>query len=83
MKVYLYDTSSGIYQGEEFVADLSELKDGGATVMAPPTCDKGFVPRFDEGAEGWVMTPHTSKRLAELRSTRHTVNSAAQAARER
>jgi hypothetical protein len=76
MKVYFYDRESGIYQGEEFVADVTEVEDGGATVMAPPSCEKGFVPRFDEGGMGWIMTSHTSERLTQLRSVCHTVKSA-------
>jgi len=73
MKVYRYDTECGFYQGEEFVAELSEVEEGGVTVMAPPTCDKGFVPSFDEGKGNWIMTPQTCERLARLRSVYHTV----------
>ncbi len=77
MKVYRYDTRSGIYQGEEFVASLSEVEDGGATVVAPPPCEKGFVPSFDPRGRCWIMSRHDGKSggLAHLRSVRHTVNS--------
>ena len=79
MKVYRYDTECGVYQGEEFVADLSEVEEGGVTAMAPPSFEKGFVPRFDERKGGWIMTPHTcrSERLTQLRSICRVVKPAA------
>ena len=79
MKVYRYDTRCGVYQGEEFVTDLSEVAEGGVTVMAPPPCEKGFVPCFDEEKGGWIMTPHTcdGERFAQLRSICRVVKPAA------
>ena len=79
MKVYRYDKRCGVYQGEEFVADLSEVEEDGVTVTAPPPCDKGFIPHFDERKGGWIMTPHTceSERLARLRSICRVVKPAA------
>ncbi len=79
MKVYRYDTECGIYQGEEFVADLSEVEEGGFTAMAPPPWEKGFVPRFEEGKECWIMTPHTpvGEHLAQPRSICRVVKPAA------
>ena len=79
MKVYRYDTKCGVYQGEEFVADLSEVAEGGVTVTAPPTGEKGFVPRFDEGKGGWILAPHApvGDRTAALRTICRVVKPAA------
>jgi hypothetical protein len=62
MKVYFYDRESGIYQGEGFEEDHSDLENDGVIDIAPPTYDKGFVPRFDRQAGRWILTPASPRK---------------------
>ena len=60
MKIYLFSSETGIYQGEDF-ADAMPMKPGcylvppDATVIAPPSCGHGETPVFDAALERWEI----------------------------
>jgi hypothetical protein len=57
MKAYLYNTESGLYEGEVFEkSDLLQHKDG-ITPVAPPDYDRGQVPVFDLQKSSWTVIP--------------------------
>lgn len=53
MKVYFYDETTGLFQGEAFADEglLGEAE--GVTTVAPPTCERGFIPIFIPDAGRW------------------------------
>ena len=60
MKIYLYSSETGVYQGEDF-ADALPMKPGcyeipsDATTIAPPPCGRGESPVFDAVTKRWVV----------------------------
>ncbi len=65
MKVYLFDTQSGLYEGETFEdADILAYEDG-ITPIPPPDYGHGQVPVFDSHKNDWVVIPtSTARQLA-------------------
>ena len=67
MKIYLFSSETGIYQGEDF-ADPLPMKPGchavpaDATIIAPPLCKHGETPVFDAALKRWEV-----RRLASAR----------------
>ncbi|NVN92795.1 MAG: hypothetical protein HXX11_19665 [Desulfuromonadales bacterium] len=57
MKVYLFNTENGLYEGETFVAaDMLEDEEG-VTTVAPPAHQTGFVPIFEICQQKWILRP--------------------------
>lgn len=55
MKVYLFDSKSGIYEGEDF-CDSSEIDENdGITALAPPDAEPGHVIVYDPVVRGWAQ----------------------------
>jgi len=68
MKIYLFNTETGVYQGEDF-ADAMPMKPGchlvppDATTIAPPSCGRGEAPVFDAASNRWEV-----RRLSAVRT---------------
>lgn len=57
MKVYLFNTASGLYEGEDF-RDAGEVReDDGITNLAPPVNRSGQVPVYDRNRGMWQLVP--------------------------
>ncbi len=57
MKVYLFDTQNGLYQGETFeIAEALHYQEG-LTPVPPPSHGHGQVPVFDRQMKQWVVIP--------------------------
>jgi len=67
MKAYLFDTESGLYEGETFEdADMLQYEDG-ITPVPPPDYDHGQVPVFDRKNNVWTVIPVTiAKQLLHI-----------------
>lgn len=62
MKAYLYNTETGIYEGETFEeADMLTYEEG-ITSIAPPDYARGQVPVFDRQKDSWAVIPVTIAR---------------------
>lgn len=62
MKVYLFHTENGIYEGETFEgADMPQYEDG-ITTIPPPDYEYGQVPVFDRQKNVWAVVPVTIAR---------------------
>lgn len=57
MKVYLFDTASGLYEGESFESDDMIEYQEGITTVAPPPYKSGHVPIFDMDRQRWTVKP--------------------------
>lgn len=57
MKIYLYNTETGLYEGEDFVERNSVNEQSGVTAIAPPEGKKGNVPVFDGNSGEWRLVP--------------------------
>lgn len=65
MKVYLFNTDSGLYEGEAFF-DAREINEGvGATVKAPPERPFGQVPIYDQERGDWQLVPAANLKWRE------------------
>jgi len=53
MKVYLYNTETGAYLGEDFSSEKTALDGEGETIVAPPPCEQGEVAIFDQTSYEW------------------------------
>ncbi len=62
MKVYLFDTASGVYQGEDFLdpAELAEAE--GTTRQPPPPPEPGQTPVYDQATAAWHLVSSTVLR---------------------
>lgn len=72
MKIYLYDGDSGVYQGEDFVADTAQWTGSipaGATTVAPPPAQAGEAPFFDAVSRRWELRPVAALRKDSGRGT--------------
>ena len=62
MKVYLFNSESGLYAGEDFEeADMLEYVEG-VTPIVPPPYRAGEVPVFDNLRKSWSIVPVTQVR---------------------
>ncbi len=57
MKIYLFDTASGLYEGESFESDDMLEYQEGITTVAPPPYESGYVPIFDTDRQRWTVKP--------------------------
>lgn len=75
MKAYLFDTESGLYEGETFEeADMLQYEEG-ITTVPPPAYGHGQVPVFDYRKSEWVVIPVTiAKQLLRLNDEADTGN---------
>jgi len=57
MKTYLFDTKTGVYEGESF-AEPAMLEYGdGITMVPPPDYGHGQLPVFDQRKNSWAVIP--------------------------
>lgn len=64
MKVYQFNTETGVYAGELF-EDESRLEYvEGVTTVAPPSHEKGQVPVFDSQERSWKVLPFADLNAA-------------------
>lgn len=70
MKAYLFDTESGLYEGETFEdADMLQYEDG-ITTVPPPDYEQGQVPVFDRQLQAWAVIPTSiARQLLNIRTT--------------
>jgi hypothetical protein len=62
MKAYLFNTESGLYQGETFEEpDMLQYEEG-ITPVPPPDYEHGQVPVFDHKKNEWAVIPATIAR---------------------
>lgn len=69
MKVHLFDTISGLYEGESFESDDMLEFEKGLTAVAPPQYGRGQVPVYDAKHGRWTIVS-----LAERREILNTVD---------
>ena len=69
MKVYLFNTENGLYEGETFEeADMLQNEEG-LTTIPPPEYEHGQVPVFDRRKKEWVVIPVSiAKQLLNIRT---------------
>jgi hypothetical protein len=57
MKTYLFNTETGLYEGETFEnADTLQYVEG-ITPVPPPRYERGQVPVFDPKKNAWTILP--------------------------
>lgn len=57
MKVYLFNSENGLYEGETFEeADMLQNEEG-ITTVSPPEYEHGQVPVFDRRNNQWAVIP--------------------------
>ncbi|HXE95500.1 MAG TPA: hypothetical protein VN642_03785 [Dongiaceae bacterium] len=62
MKAYLFNSESGLYEGETFEeADMLQYEEG-ITTISPPGYEHGQVPVFDRRKNEWAVIPVTIAR---------------------
>ena len=67
MKVYLFNTENGLYEGETFKGAGMLQSEGGVTPIPPPDYEHGQVPVFDRRKNEWTVIPVTiAKQLLNL-----------------
>lgn len=57
MRAYMYDTGSGLYQGETFEYNNLIKYVNGLTTVPPPNHEKGFVAVFHKNRQVWSIVP--------------------------
>jgi hypothetical protein len=67
MKVFLFNTESGLYEGETFEeAGMLQYAEG-VTTVPPPDYERGQVPVFDRKNNVWAVIPVSiAKQLLRL-----------------
>jgi len=59
MKVYLFDTENGLFEGIAFEEpDMIQYEEG-ITAIPPPEYEHGEVPVFDQRKNEWAVIPLT------------------------
>jgi len=76
MKAYLFNSETGLYEGEIFV-EADKLQDEeGITPLPPPAYESGEVPVFDRGKKAWVVIPTAiARQLLNISPQRSQENS--------
>lgn len=59
MKVYLFDTQNGFFEGETFEEPFMIQYEEGMTAIQPPDYDHGQIPVFDGRKNEWEVIPVT------------------------
>jgi hypothetical protein len=73
MKAYLFDTKTGLYEGEIFEEADMLLNDDGITPVPPPQYSHGHVPVFDRREKTWAVIPAAiAKQLLRLGDEENT-----------
>lgn len=62
MKVYLFDTQNGLFEGETFEDPNVLPYEEGITPVPPPEFEHGQVPVFDRSRNEWAVIPVTIAR---------------------
>lgn len=62
MKVYLFDTETGLYEGETFADAVTLAHEDGVTTIPPPGYGNGQVPIFDCRHNSWTIIPISAVR---------------------
>jgi len=62
MKVYLFDTQNGLFEGETFEDPAMLQYEEGITPVPPPEFEHGQVPVFDRSKSEWTVIPITIAR---------------------
>lgn len=57
MKVYMFNTENGLYEGETFVSPDMLAYEDGVTTVAPSAHVSGSVPVFDTCRQEWSLKP--------------------------
>lgn len=75
MKAYLFNSETGLYEGETFEEpDMLEYEDG-ITTVPPPGYEHGQVPMFDRRKNEWAVIPITiARQLLNISPTRSEDN---------
>lgn len=69
MKLYQYNTETGVYAGELFEESGNIQYDEGVTTIAPPPYETGQVPVFDMARNKWEILPtETVRQLLQIKS---------------
>lgn len=65
MRVYLFDTNSGLYEGEDYwvSGDVSEYE--GVTILAPPKVENGQLLFYDTTIGDWKLVQTDSLKKTE------------------
>jgi hypothetical protein len=73
MKVYLFNSENGMYEGETFEeAGMLQYEDG-TTPIPPPDYEHGQVPVFDRRKNDWAVIPVTiAKQLLNISTSEST-----------
>ena len=75
MKVCLFNTENGLYQGEIFMEADKLEEEVGITPLHPPVYGSGQVPVFDFEKKEWVVIPMTvARQLLNIRPPRSREN---------
>ena len=75
MKVYLFDTINGLFEGETFEEPDIIRYEEGMTAISPPAYEHGQVPVFDHRRNGWTVIPiSVAKQLLDSNMTESTEN---------
>jgi len=57
MKVYLFDPTSGLYEGEDFWESGEVREAEGATGLEPPLIQQGQLPVYNRRIHTWQLIP--------------------------
>ncbi|GFE62778.1 hypothetical protein [Geobacter sp. AOG2] len=68
MKVYLFDTNSGLYEGEDFWDPGDVGEEEGVTSLAPPVAHEGHLPVYDRTDHNWKLVPIDSLKKSVARN---------------
>lgn len=67
MKAYLFDTETGLYEGESFEEPDMLHNEDGITPVPPPEYSHGQIPVYDRNANEWTIISATvAKQLLRL-----------------
>lgn len=62
MKVYLFNSENGLYEGESFEEPDMIVHEEGITILPPPDHGHGMVPVFDRESKTWTVIPTSNVR---------------------
>ena len=57
MRVFLFDTESGLFSGEDFCDPKDIHEDEGITTLPPPVRQPETVPVYDRATGAWKLVP--------------------------
>lgn len=64
MKVYLFNSSNGLYEGEDFQDDDRIGAEEGMTTVPPPPGQPGQIPVYDRNSASWRLVAMEEFRKA-------------------